>query len=104
MHLPKIRESAGLLLAALDTREQRTILEAQQNFSKAVEDAWQAYQKGEIETQVGGGQALPRSMYLYATRELPQEVVHLRRWSTVERELASFVRTMDRVLVPSEKR
>jgi hypothetical protein len=103
MHLPKIRESAGLLLAALDTREQRTILEAQQNFSKAVEDAWQAYQKGEIETQVGG-QALPRSMYLYATRELPQEVVHLRRWSTVERELASFVRTMDRVLVPSEKR
>jgi hypothetical protein len=102
MRLHKIRESAGLLLAALDTREQRVILEAQQNFSKAVEAAWQAYQQGEIETQVGA-QTLPRSMYLYATRELPQEVVHLRRWSTVERELTSFVRTMDRVLLPIEK-
>jgi hypothetical protein len=62
MRLHKIRESAGLLLAALDTREQRVILEAQQNFSKAVEAAWQAYQQGEIETQVGA-QTLPRSMY-----------------------------------------
>jgi hypothetical protein len=102
MRLHKIRESAGLLLADLDTREQRVILEAQQNFSKAVEAAWQAYQQGEIETQVSA-QTLPRSMYLYATRELPQEVVHLRRWSTVERELTSFVRTMDRVLLPIEK-
>jgi hypothetical protein len=101
MCVQKIRESAGLLLAALDTREQRIIQEAQENFSEAVEEAWQAYQKGEIETQVVG-QALPRSMYLYATRELPQEVVYLRRWSTVERELTSFVRTMDRVIVPSE--
>jgi len=101
MRLNKVREGAGLLLAALDTREQRIIQEAQENFSKAVEEAWLAYQKGEIKTQVGG-QALPRSMYLYATRELPQEVVHLRRWSTVERELTSFVRTMDRVLLPSE--
>jgi hypothetical protein len=104
MRLQKIRESAGLLLAALDTREQQIIQEAQENFSEAVEEAWQAYQKGEIETQIGvGGQALPRSMYLYATRELPQEVIHLRRWSTVERELTSFVRTMDRVLLPTEK-
>jgi hypothetical protein len=102
MRLQKIRESAGLLLAALDTREQRVILEAQQNFSKAVEEAWLAYQKSQIETQVGG-QALPRSMYLYATKELPQEVVHLRRWTTVERELTSFVQTMDRVLLPTEK-
>jgi hypothetical protein len=102
MRLQKIRESAGLLLAALDTREQQIIQEAQENFSEAVEEAWQSYQKGDIETQVGG-QALPRSMYLYATRELPQEVVHLRRWSTVERELTSFVRTMDRILLPTEK-
>jgi len=102
MRLQKIRESAGLLLAALDTKEQRIIQKAQESFSQAVEEAWQAYQKGEIETQIGG-QALPRSMYLYATRELPQEVVHLRRWTTVERELTSFVQTMDRVLLPTEK-
>ena len=103
MRLKMIRESAGLLLAALDTREQRLIQAAQENFSKAVEEAWQAYQKGEIETRVDG-QALPRSMYLYATRELPQEVTHLRRWSTVEREITSFVRLMDLVIAPSENR
>jgi hypothetical protein len=103
MRLQKIRERAGLLLAALDTGEQRLIQVAQENFSKAVEEAWQAYQNGEIETQVGG-QALPRSMYLYATRELPQEVIHLRRWSMVEREITGFVRLMDRVIVPTENR
>ena len=103
MYLEKIRETAGLLLAALDTREQRVIQAAQQNFSTAVEAAWQAYQHGRIETRLQE-QALPRSMYLYATRELPQEVTHLRRWSTVEREITNFLRTMDLVVAPTETR
>ena len=52
MVLDKIREKARLLLAALDTREQRTIQTAQQEFSTAVETAWQAYRHGKIEGRV----------------------------------------------------
>lgn len=103
MRLEKIRETATLLLAALETREQRVIQTAQQNFSEAVEEAWLAYQKGDIQTRVGA-QALPRSMYLYATRELPQEVTHLRRWSTVGREITNFLRTVDLIIAPTEVR
>jgi hypothetical protein len=102
MHLEKIRETASLLLTALDTREQRAIQEAQQDFSEAVAEAWQVYQQGDIDTRTG--QALPHSMYLYATRELPQEVAHLRRWSTVKREITNFLRTMDLVVVATEAR
>jgi hypothetical protein len=36
MRLERIRKTADLLLAALDTGEQRVIQEAQQNFSIAV--------------------------------------------------------------------
>ncbi len=102
MHLEKIRETADLLLAALDIREQRVIQEAQQNFSGAVAEAWRFYQQGDINTKTG--QALPYSMCLYATRELPQEVAHLRRWSTVKHEITNFIRTMDLVVVPTEAR
>lgn len=103
MVLERVHETAGLLLAALDTRELRMIQTAQQNFSQAVEAAWQAYQKGQIDTRVKG-QALPRTMYLYATRELPQEVAYLRRWSTMERELTNFLRMMDLIVAPAAKR
>jgi hypothetical protein len=102
MFLEKMRESAEALLAALETNEHQLIQEAQQNFSQAVEAAWRAYERGKIQTK-GSRQALPRSMYLYATRELPQEVVHLRRWSTVKREITTFLRMMELVVVPSEE-
>lgn len=92
MPLQKIQKTAGLLLEALNSREQRAIEQAQRNFSQAVEEGWRAYQQGRL--NIRSGQTLPRSMYLYATRELPQEVAHLRRWSTVAREINNFMRTV----------
>jgi len=102
MFLEKVKETADLLLAALDTREEKLIQEAQRNFSQAVEGAWQAYEQGKIQTRARQG-TLPRAMYLYATRELPQEVTHLKRWSTMKREITDFLRTMDLVIAPLEE-
>ncbi len=103
MLVEKMRQTAQELMGALDTNELGAIQAAQQQFSLAVEEAWQAYQQGKIQA-AGLGEALPRSMYLYATRELPQEVAFWRRWSTVKREITSFLRMIDLVVGSSAKR
>jgi hypothetical protein len=101
MPIEKVRKTADNLLTALTTREQAAIQQAQQKFSRAVEEAWQEYQGGNLDIQ--SKQTLPQSMYLYATRELPQEVAWLRRWSTVEREISNFLKTVNRI-TPSHKK
>lgn len=101
MLLEKVKETAGRLLAALDTGEEKLIQEAQRDFSQAVEGAWQAYQRGRIQTRTVQA-TLPRAMYLYATRELPQEVIYFKRWPTMKREITEFLRAMDFLIAPSE--
>jgi len=101
MPIEKVRKTANNLLTALSTHEQTTIEQAQKQFSRAVEEAWREYQAGNLDTY--GRQTLPRSLYLYATRELPQEVTYLRRWSMVEREINKFLRTVS-LIKPTRKK
>ena len=101
MPIERVQTTANNLLDALSTREQTVIQKAQQEFSQAVEEAWWEYEAGKLD--VYGRQTLPRSLYLYATRELPQEVTYLRRWSMVEREIRKFLRTV-KLIRPTRKK
>ena len=70
MSLGIMQETMGRLLASLEEGDSAALQAAQEEFSRAVEEAWQAYQGGGIRTQLRG-QALPRTMYLFATQERP---------------------------------
>lgn len=71
--------------------------EKQIAFSTAIERAWESYSKGEIDTKV---KALPRVMYIYATKELPEEISN-GNLKKVLVDLKQFKTTMNYVVEPS---
>jgi len=94
MLIVKMVETGKRLLAALESKDLEVIQEAAKSFSRAVDDAWQAYQQGEIPTQMRG-QAFPRMMYQFATVELPAAIADPQRWPTIAREVRNFVNMID---------
>jgi len=90
MLIVEMIETGKRLLAALESNEPKTIQETAQGFSQAVNGAWQAYQQGEIPTQMRG-QAFPRMMYQFATVELPVAIVDPQRWPAITREVRNFI-------------
>ncbi|MEA3341454.1 MAG: hypothetical protein U9R15_15940 [Chloroflexota bacterium] len=88
------------LLATLESKDFQAIQEAAKSFSQAVDDAWQAYQQGEIPTQMRG-QAFPRMMYQFATVELPAAVADPQRWPAIAREVRNFINMIDIVATRS---
>lgn len=91
LYIEKMVKSGQELLAALESRDGKAISEAAGAFSKAVDDAWQAYLRSEIPTQVRG-QALPRTMHRFATEELPAMVTSPQQWPAVAREIRLFLK------------
>ena len=71
--------------------------EKQIAFSTAIERAWESYSKGEIDTKV---KALPRVMYIYATKELPDEISSGNLIKVLV-DLKQFKNTMNYVVEPS---
>lgn len=92
-------QEAQSLLDAISRGDSEQVEAACRRFRDAVEAAWDRYQRGEITTSVRG---LPRAMYLWATRELPLKVQDPSRWDEARRELAQFIRTVERVVEPKE--
>jgi hypothetical protein len=73
--------------------------EKQIAFTKAIEKAWEVYSEGKIETKVN---AMPKVMYIYATKELPEEI-EKGNLSKILLELKQFKNTMKHVVEPSYK-
>ncbi|NMC76899.1 MAG: hypothetical protein GYA60_06355 [Candidatus Methanofastidiosa archaeon] len=71
--------------------------EKQIEFTNAIENAWEVYSKGKIDTKVN---ALPRVMYIYATQELPKEIDN-GNLKKVLTDLKQFKNTMKYVVEPS---
>ena len=92
--LLKMVETGERLLATLESNDLEAIQEAAKSFSQAVDDAWQAYQQGEIPTQMRG-QAFPRMMYQFATVELPTAIADPQRWPAIAREVRNFINMID---------
>jgi hypothetical protein len=90
MLIAKMVETGKRLLAALESNDLEAIQEAAKSFSQAVDDAWQAYQQGEIPTQMRG-QAFPRMMYQFATVEMPAAIADPQRRPAIAREVRNFI-------------
>jgi len=101
MILEKMRNALERLQQALEEGDGQRIRHAQQEVSQAFRLAWEKYQQGDIRTQIRG-QALPRTMYLFATEELPAAVDDPARWPALRHELGNFRRLMDLVIAPEE--
>ena len=97
VYIENMIQTGQELLAALETQDGRAISEAAGAFSQAVDEAWQAYSRSEIPTQVRG-QALPRTMHRFATVELPTMVSSPQQWPAVAREIRLFLRMIEVVV------
>ncbi|HEY75670.1 MAG TPA: hypothetical protein G4O00_05750 [Thermoflexia bacterium] len=98
--LEEMEREARELLKALERGDREAVGVAQRRFSQIITEAWDRYQRGEIEVAVRG---LPRVMYQWAMEELPRQVEDPARWPEVRRELARFLRTVQWVVEPEEK-
>jgi len=101
MVLEQMRKALERLQQALEEGDSQKIRQVQEEVSRAFRLAWEKYQQGDIRTQIRG-QALPRTMYLFATEELPAAVDDPARWPALRRELGNLRRLMDLVIVPEE--
>ena len=99
--LERMEKEAKALIEALDRGDHAAVAAAQCRFSDVVATAWEQYQQGRITVSVRG---LPRVMYQWAVEELPQQVQDPARWPKVRRELMGFLRTVQLVVEPEEKR
>lgn len=90
MPIMKMIETGEQILRAIESKDIEAIQKATISFSQAVDDAWQAYQDGEISTQMRG-QALPRTMYQFAVEELPSAIADPQQWSAIAREIRIFI-------------
>ena len=101
MILEQMQNALERLQQALEEGDGQKIRQVQEEISRAFRLAWEKYQQGGIRTQIRG-QALPRTMYLFATEELPTAVDDPARWPALKHELGNFRRLMDLVIVPEE--
>jgi len=101
MVLEQMRKALERLQQALEEGDSQKIRQVQEEVSRAFRLAWEKYQQGDIRTQIRG-QALPRTMYLFATEELPAAVDDPARWPALRRELGNLRRLMDLVIVPED--
>ncbi len=99
MHIQRIIETSHEVLKALDQKNRQLIEETAASLAQAVEDTWQAYQNGNIPTQVRG-QALPLTMYYFATEELPLSIRDETQWASIAKEIKIFLRMVDIVATP----
>ncbi len=97
--LERMEKEAKALLEALERRDRAAVDAAQRRFSQTLAEAWDRYQQGGITVAVQG---LPRVMYQWAVKELPQRVQDPARWPEVQRELKGFLRTVQWVVEPEE--
>jgi len=102
MPIVKMVETGEQVLAAIELKDLEAIQQAAKSFSQAVGDAWQAYQEGEISTQVRG-QALPRTMYQFATVELPLAIADPQRWPAIAREMRTFLNMVNIVISKADE-
>ena len=91
MYVQDMIEAGQKLLVALDTQDASAIQEMAGFFSKTVNDAWEAYLRSEIPTQVRG-QSLPRTLHQFATMELPSMVPDPQHWPAITREIRLFLK------------
>lgn len=90
MYVQKMKDAGQALLAALETNDTHAIQESAKMFAQAVDEAWQAYLRGEVTTHTRG-KALPRTMHQFATVELPAKIADPQAWPTIARETRIFL-------------
>ncbi|MFX1276425.1 MAG: hypothetical protein ACFFBP_17180 [Promethearchaeota archaeon] len=99
--LKKLEENLQILLTSINDEESiEKILENQQNFTRVIEDAMEAFQKGNIKVDVS--QALPKVMYGWAVNELPNEIKNPEKHARVKNQLILFMNTIENILRPEE--
>ena len=101
MVLEQMRNALERLQQALEEGDTQKVRQALDEVNWTVRLAWEKYQQGDIRTQIRG-QALPRTMYLFVTEELPAAVNDPAQWSALRRKLSNFRRMIDLVIVPEE--
>ncbi|MBN1881807.1 MAG: hypothetical protein JW885_06500 [Deltaproteobacteria bacterium] len=94
-----IRSSLTHLIASLESENSDGILDAQSDFSRAVDAAKSLHDQGKILVDVKG---LPATMHIYATRDLPKLISEKGNHPSIIKELNQFRRVMDKVVSPRE--
>ncbi len=96
--IEQIKETLAALLDAIEVGETAQVKQAQERFVQATQYAWDQYEQGKITVTMRG---LPRVMYQWVTRELPEMIQDREQWPMVKRELRRFQRLLDALLDPS---
>ncbi|HFD39392.1 MAG TPA: hypothetical protein ENJ31_06035 [Anaerolineae bacterium] len=99
MVIRHLRDAADALRQALDQEDAKAIQDAQEEFSRAVKEAWQLYENGQLVVEMRG---LPRLMYFWAVDELPERIQDPAQWLSLRRELGHFLRVMELSIKPQE--
>ena len=77
----------------------KKIIEIQQKFTQIINDAMNAYKKGEITVNV---KSLPLVMYEWAANELPIEIQNHNNFKKIKNQLVLFHNTIEHILNPHE--
>ncbi|MCX7838251.1 MAG: hypothetical protein N2559_02175 [Anaerolineae bacterium] len=90
MYIQRIIATGQELLTAFESNNPQTIQASAQKFSQAVSAAWDAYTQGQIPTTFKGA-AVPRTMYQFATVELPAMILDPQQWTAASKQLRLFL-------------
>jgi len=70
-----------------------------EEFVSSVIEAWNKFEKGKIKVSI---KQLPRTMYLFTTEELLNEIKNPEKRERIVKELKLFVNTVEQILDPKE--
>jgi hypothetical protein len=101
MVLEQMRNALEQLQQAFEEENAQKVQQAMDEVNRTFRLAWEKYQQGDISIQVRG-QALPRTIYLFVTEELPAAVNNPTQWPDLRRKLSIIRRMIDLVVMPKE--
>lgn len=101
MYIQRMIAAGQELLAAFESNNPQMVQACAHEFSQAVNAAWDAYTQGRIPTAIKGA-AIPRTMYQFATVELPALILDPQQWPVAIRQLRLFLNMLNVVVANTQ--